>query len=989
VSTFPSYAEFIDAHSGYSPYMWQEELADLLYGGEPPARIDVEAGMGKSSVVDAWLWVFAKQRREILDGTRDPDGRTVPMRLHFVVDRRVIVDEVHDRAVRIRRALADAAPGTELAAVARSFTENRPPRFTGDDAESPFDVVVLRGGMPVRAEHSRYPHIPTVVTSTVDLFGSRLLFRGYGVSWQRRPIDAALTGADTLVVIDEAHLANQLLTTLHVLDEEYPSRGLDGVLRRHVTTMSATSVEEPLGRSLRMDVAAEIRSKPELQSRIERRDAVSVTVAEPVTKGQLAATLAERALSFFPDGPHPGRSVCVFVNTPDDARATTAALRSRLGKLARKKGSAWDGAPDVVMLHGRLDGVSKRLAVRRLAGVKTNAEHRETAPPFVVATQTLEVGADLDFDAVITAECSLDAFVQRAGRCNRLGLRPEGAVVVVPKTQKEEDDQKTSEGQEGEPVESGEAGEPAEAQEDGAGEPVEEAAAEDKKSKTPKKSLGLYAERAIYTNQLLAECSDMGAVRARYRAAAEHPPAQDPIRRPAIPLILDRVTFDDYLTTTPQRWEAPVEPWLRDDAASASVNIVRRQMDVLPDSVWSEYLTIVRPMPWETAAVPWFDADKIAAGTAKPVVIRQGTSQILAGDVCLLPGDVLVLPADDEHPDLHECDPCYEDVTPEDAGEDDVPGHPGCLVITPEDSAFAMLAAMTEPGVNGTQPCPKDAADVLAHLAIEPEEGADDLTRTIMNARCALVARVCAALTEDQPTESISLAPLHNDDEEPVAIIVKVFQTLQDERMRTHRPLLADHNRDVAKKASAWAEEVGLSQGDVSVLEEAGRRHDDGKDIDFFQRRLLWNHATGDFDTADAPVAKSLGGLSGSRVERWRQITTADRMAGFRPGFRHEALSAARYEAGCQAGDDTLVRHLVGTHHGYGRGLMPVMEGTESPLQDPTSPQWSEWPEQFRRLNAAVGPYRLAFLEAVLRLADWECSREDVEAETQPGEETL
>lgn len=980
MSTFPSYAAFIEAHSGYSPYVWQEELADLLYGGEPPARIDVDAGMGKSSVVDAWLWAFAKQRREILDGIRKPGDRTVPMRLHFVVDRRVIVDEVHDRAVRIRRALVGAAPGTELAAVARSLTENRPARPERDAAGSPFDVVVLRGGMPVRAEHSRYPHIPTVVTSTVAQFGSRLLFRGYGVSWQRRPIDAALTGADTVVVIDEAHLAHQLLTTLHVLDEEYPSRGLDGVLRRHVITMSATSAEETSGRSLRMDVAAEIRSKPELQSRIERRDAVSVTVAEPVTKGQLAATLAERALSFFPAGAHPGRSVCVFVNTPDDARATTKALRSRLGKLARKKGSAWDGAPDVVMLHGRLDGVSKRLAVRQLAGVKTNAEHRETAPPFVVATQTVEVGADLDFDAVITAECSLDAFVQRAGRCNRLGLRPGGAVIVVPKGQpqrkgEEGDGQEAPEGQEGEPVE-------------------EEAVAEGKNSETPEKPSGLYAERAIYTTKLLAACSDMGAVRARYREAAEHPPAQDPIRRPVPPVILDRVTFDDYLTTAPQRWEPPVEPWLRDDPGAASVSIVRRRMGVLPASVWTDYLTIVRPMPWEAAAVPWFDADKIAtgyqeAGAAKPVVMRQGTGQILAGDVRLLPGDVLVLPADDEHPDLHECDPCYENADTEEAGEDDVPGHPGWLVLTPEDRAFTMVAAMMEPGVNGTVACPEDVAAVLAQFAVEPEEGVDDLTRTIMNARCALVARVCAALTEDQPTESISLAALHNGDEELVAVIIKVFQPLQDERMRTHRPLLADHNGDVAKKASAWAEEIGLSQADVSVLEEAGRRHDDGKDIDFFQRRLLWNHATGDFDTADAPVAKSLGGLSGSRAERWRQITTADRMAGFRPGFRHEALSAARYEDGCQAGCDILVRHLVGTHHGYGRGLMPVMEGAESPLQNPASPQWSEWPEQCRRLNATVGPYRLAFLESVLRLADWECSREDVEAETQPGEETL
>ena len=51
---------------------------------------------------------------------------------------------------------------------------------------------------------------------------------------------------------------------------------------------------------------------------------------------------------------------------------------------------------------------------------------QEVEPLFYVATQTIEVGVDLDLCSLITDLAPGSALAQRAGRLNRRGLRPEG-----------------------------------------------------------------------------------------------------------------------------------------------------------------------------------------------------------------------------------------------------------------------------------------------------------------------------------------------------------------------------------------------------------------------------------------------------------------------------------------------------------------------------------------------------------------------------------
>ena len=71
-------------------------------------------------------------------------------------------------------------------------------------------------------------------------------------------------------------------------------------------------------------------------------------------------------------------------------------------------------------------GGSPRLSV-------PNALQVSEKTSFVVATQCLEVGADYDFDVLLTECASLDALRQRFGRLNRGGREIEARAVIVVK----------------------------------------------------------------------------------------------------------------------------------------------------------------------------------------------------------------------------------------------------------------------------------------------------------------------------------------------------------------------------------------------------------------------------------------------------------------------------------------------------------------------------------------------------------------------------
>lgn len=109
------------------------------------------------------------------------------------------------------------------------------------------------------------------------------------------------------------------------------------------------------------------------------------------------------------------RSVCAIVNLRRHARE----LFAELSKRCEEEESLFLLSTDLCPAH--------RLAVID----EIQARLHNNLPCRVVATQCIEAGVDLDFDAMYRALAPLEAIIQAAGRCNRNGRLPQGGTLTV------------------------------------------------------------------------------------------------------------------------------------------------------------------------------------------------------------------------------------------------------------------------------------------------------------------------------------------------------------------------------------------------------------------------------------------------------------------------------------------------------------------------------------------------------------------------------
>ena len=167
---------------------------------------------------------------------------------------------------------------------------------------------------------------------------------------------------------------------------------------------------------------------------------------------------------------------------------------------------------------------------------------------------------------------------------------------------------------------------------------------------------------------------------------------------------------------------------------------------------------------------------------------------------------------------------------------------------------------------------------------------------------------------------------------------------------------LKEHGRRVGEAIRRIARALGLDPTLVEALVLAGEWHDTGKS------RRVWQLAAG--VPADGPA------LAKSRKGRFR--------SGWLGRYRHEFASGGAAERRLPA--DTphrdLILHLIAAHHGWARPGFPRPEQWDPEASPGANRALAERiADRYARLSAAHGPWRLAWLEALLKAADAWVSR--------------
>ena len=397
----PDFDSFFEAVHGFAPYPWQSRLARMVVDdGCWPDQIDMPTGAGKTAVLDVAVFALAAR------------PATTPRRVVFVVDRRTIVDQAYTHASAIQRALQDSRDPTTRRVADRLRRLNHGGVALGG--------TTLRGGIRHPGGWATSPDAGWVTVTTVDQFGSRLLFRAYGASPGARPIQAGLAGNDCLVICTEAHLCNPFLQTARAVDAH--QRRSSGELPRRYTIveMSATPARSEFGACDKHLACRAAAAPPRTVITLDEKDQTDPRLLRIVTASKHARVV--------PIGwQHPHRSIPAatlrLANSLRPHERTIGVVVNRVRTARETHRCLVEAGHRAHLVTGRMRPMDRDFATDAIADA-VNPDRAPYSPierVFVVATQCIEAGADFSFDALVTETAPTDSLKQRFGRLDRRG----------------------------------------------------------------------------------------------------------------------------------------------------------------------------------------------------------------------------------------------------------------------------------------------------------------------------------------------------------------------------------------------------------------------------------------------------------------------------------------------------------------------------------------------------------------------------------------
>ena len=287
-------------------------------------------------------------------------------------------------------------------------------------------VHVLMGGVEA-GEWALSPEKPAILVGTQDMLLSRALNRGYAAARGRWPVDFGLLHHDTLWVMDEVQLMDVgLMTSAQLGAFRRSAEGEHGALRPAATWWMSATLQPRWLESV--DTREQL---PELESHATRIDASA-------RKGGLWEV--EKSLEHLPGAAAPGELgqavmerhepgglTLVVVNRVRRAEEVMEAIAKLYSEGSGKKRRLRDDAPDLRLVHSRFRGAERRAWAEDF--LRRDAVIPEPGR-IIVATQVVEAGVDISAKTLVTDLAPWSSLVQRFGRAARYAGETAQVVVV-------------------------------------------------------------------------------------------------------------------------------------------------------------------------------------------------------------------------------------------------------------------------------------------------------------------------------------------------------------------------------------------------------------------------------------------------------------------------------------------------------------------------------------------------------------------------------